>query len=183
MKKPLCVILSLLVLLTLFTACKERREKADTTRGELDLSGFTAADIYGNVLDGDVFSDHTLTMVNVWSLSCASCVRELPALEKLAGSYGDEFCLIGVIFDVTDKNLDVIHDKKEEALETLAAAGVSYTQLIPSSSLKKLCLADLTAFPVTFFIDKNGVIIGEPVLGSKSFDSWKEITDALLEAL
>ena len=37
------------------------------------------------------------------------------------------------------------------------------------------------AFPETFFVDKNGNIVGETYSGSHSLDEWKEIVEKELE--
>ena len=47
------------------------------------LSSFTAPDLEGNQVDESILSDHTLTMVNVWTTSCGYCIQEMPELLSL----------------------------------------------------------------------------------------------------
>ena len=42
-------------------------------------------------------------------------------------------------------------------------------------------LNGISAFPETFFVDKNGNIVGETYSGSHSLDEWKEIVEKELE--
>ena len=42
-------------------------------------------------------------------------------------------------------------------------------------------LNGISAFPETFFVDKNGNIVGETYSASHSLDEWKEIVEQELE--
>jgi len=42
-------------------------------------------------------------------------------------------------------------------------------------------LNGISAFPETFFVDKNGNIVGETYSGSHSLEDWKEIVEKELE--
>ena len=44
-------------------------------------------------------------------------------------------------------------------------------------------LAYVQAFPETFFVDKNGNIVGETYSGSHSLEEWEEIVNTELEGL
>ena len=55
------------------------------------------------------------------------------------------------------------------------------TFLIPDSGMMNGRLNGISAFPETFFVDKNGNIVGETYSGSHSLDEWKEIVEKELE--
>lgn len=44
-------------------------------------------------------------------------------------------------------------------------------------------LNGISAFPHSFFVDKNGNILGEAVEGSHDLEGWTELVNAQLEAL
>lgn len=181
---------ALLCCLACFSVCACRKGESgveavnvDVTRGDLDLSSFTAPGLEGGVYSGTVFQGHRLTMMNVWGTYCSPCIRELPDLERLSKEYGEKFQLIGIIIDAADRNLNVIPEIKEEAKNIASQTGATYLQLLPSRSLNDLFLSDVQATPVTLFLDENGVILGKPVYGNKDYDGWKKLIDAYLAAL
>ena len=44
-------------------------------------------------------------------------------------------------------------------------------------------LNGISAFPETFFVDKNGNIVGEVYTGSHDLDEWKKIVEDTLSSL
>ena len=44
-------------------------------------------------------------------------------------------------------------------------------------------LQGISAFPETFFVDKNGNIVGETYSGSHTLEEWKEIVEKELSAI
>lgn len=139
---------------------------------------FEAQDLEGNTVTSDVFGESKLTMVNVWATYCNPCLREMPDLGELAGEYdAGTFRLIGVVSDVQEgvnqKTLDEVEKLVEET-------GADYTHLLLNLSLYNGMLMEVTAVPTTFFVNKEGIIIGS-VVGSRDKASWKEIIDELLE--
>lgn len=173
LKRTIAVVLTLALMLT---GC-------GALAGEtLNLSGFESAGMDGESVDGSVFQGHTLTMINVWGTFCGPCLREMPDLEKLSRSYGDDFQLIGIPVDTVDYYGRVLPDTVEEAQALLTALGVTYRQIMPSDSLIALFLNDVQYVPTTLFTDEAGNVLGV-LVGSRSFEEWKEITDALLEVL
>ena len=57
----------------------------------------------------------------------------------------------------------------------------SYPFLVPDSTMMNGRLNGISAFPETFFVDKEGNIVGETYSGSHSLDEWKEIVEKELE--
>ena len=190
MKRLWIYCIALLYCLACFgvSACRKGESggeavNVDVTRGDLNLSSFTASGLEGGVYSGTVFQGHRLTMMNVWGTYCSPCIRELPDLNRLSKEYGEEFQLIGVVVDAVDRNLNVIPEIKEEAKNIASQTSAPYRQRLPSRSLNDLFLSDVQATPVTLFLDENGVILGKPVYGNKDYDGWKKLIDAYLAAL
>lgn len=190
MKKNLLIALCLVACLLVLTACGSKAPTtapdsavSEPTRGTTDFSTFTAEDFDGNIQSGTVFSGHKLTMINIWGTFCGPCINEMPGLQLLSEAYGNEFQIIGIPIDIVDMNGNVLTDVRADADAILELTGVTYLQLLPSRSLNELYLSDVQVFPTTLFVDENGVIIDEAYIGSRSYDDWKQIVDAYLEAL
>ena len=80
--------------------------------------------------------------------------------------------------------LDTVGDDGKQDDATVKKAGVlqektkaSYPFLIPDSTMMNGRLNGISAFPETFFVDKEGNIVGETYSGSHSLDEWKEIVE------
>lgn len=173
MKRTIAVILTLALILT---AC-------GAFAGEtLNLSAFESTGLDGEKVDGTIFEGHTLTMINVWGTFCGPCLREMPDLEKLSQWYGDDFQLIGIPVDTVDYYGHTLPETVGEAKELLTALGVTYRQIMPSASLTELFLSGVQYVPTTIFADEAGNVLGA-LVGSRSFEEWKAVTDALMEAL
>lgn len=190
MKKLLLITLALLLCFTCFGCATqptadtpETAPVSEPVRGSLDLSSFAAEDFDGNIQSGEVFGGHKLTMLNIWATFCGPCINEMPDLEKLSQSYGDEFQLIGIPVDVDDLNGNIVPEMRAEADAILELTGVTYLQLLPSRSLNELYLSGVQVFPTTLFFDENGIMLDEEYYGSRSLESWKAIVDGYLEAL
>ena len=128
-----------------------------TTVGKFETKG-----IDGKDYTEKVFSDYDLTLVNVFTTWCSPCVNEIPELEKLYEEMKEKG--VGVVGVV----LDTVGDDGKQDEETVKKAGVlqdktkaSYPFLIPDSTMMNGRLNGISAFPETFFVDKEGNIVGE----------------------
>ena len=148
-----------------------------TTVGKFETKG-----IDGKDYTEKVFSDYDLTLVNIFTTWCSPCVNEIPELEKLCEEMKEKG--VGVVGVV----LDTVGDDGKQDEETVKKAGVlqdktkaSYPFLIPDSTMMNGRLNGISAFPETFFVDKEGNIVGETYSGSHTLDEWKEIVEKELE--
>lgn len=57
---------------------------------------------------------------------------------------------------------------------------VTYPFLIPDAGYLNGRLAGIQAVPETFFVDKEGNIVGETYSGSRSLEEWKRIVETEL---
>ena len=148
-----------------------------TTVGKFETKG-----IDGKDYTEKVFSDYDLTLVNIFTTWCSPCVNEIPELEKLYEEMKEKG--VGVVGVV----LDTVGDDGKQDEETVKKAGVlqdktkaSYPFLIPDSTMMNGRLNGISAFPETFFVDKDGNIVGETYTGSHTLDEWKEIVEKELK--
>ena len=126
-----------------------------------------------------MFADHDLTMINVFTTWCSPCIREIPDLEKLSKEMeGQGVQVIGIVLDIAG-NAD--EETIEKAKLLAEKTGASYPFLIPDAGYLNGRLAGISAVPETFFVDKEGNIVGETYSGSRPFEDWKGIVEAELE--
>lgn len=152
-----------------------QKERAENTSS---LGSFEMTGIDGKTYTEDVFRDYDLTLVNVFTTWCSPCVKEIPELEKLYQELKDSGVgVVGVVLDTVDAdgNQDEDTVKKAEILQQ--KTGASYPFLIPDEGMMNSRLNGINAFPETFFVDKNGNIVGETYSGSRDLESWKEIVE------
>lgn len=55
----------------------------------IPLGDFSAQDFDGNAVTKDIFADHDLTMVNLWTTTCGYCIEEMPVLNDLRKEFQD----------------------------------------------------------------------------------------------
>lgn len=143
------------------------------------LGEFSMEDVNGETYTQEMFADHDLTMINVFTTWCSPCIREIPDLEKLSKEMeGQGVQVIGIVLDVAG-NAD--EETIEKAKLLAEKTGASYPFLIPDASYLNGRLAGISAVPETFFVDKEGNIVGETYSGSRSFEDWKGIVEKELE--
>ena len=136
---------------------------------------FKTTDTEGNsITSEDLFSSNKITMINIWASWCGPCIRELPELQAISERLKEKNCgVIGLLYD----------GDGEEALETakklMTDNGVSYPVILPPENVDSLF--PLEAFPTTYFVDSEGKIVSEPIVGAY-VDQYETTVDALLAA-
>ena len=133
---------------------------------------FKAKDLDGNDVDSSIISKNAVTVLNFWFNGCSPCVQELP--EK-----GGQ--VIGINTDSLDGNEDGI----AEAKSILEKQGAKYTNLsLDSNSEAGKYATSIMAFPTTIVLDRNGNIIGEPIMGGIDNDeSYKQLMKTIDQIL
>lgn len=126
---------------------------------------FTAKDLDGNTYISDqLFRNYKITMVNVWATYCAPCVGEMPTFEKLSKEFSEDgYGMIGIIADGDTKSKD--------AKEIIKATGVTYPNICLNEDLQRLLQIQVT--PTTYFVDKKGNILGDPIYGARKESQYK----------
>ena len=127
------------------------------------FKNFSGKDFDGNTVDGSLFSNNAVTVINFWFNGCKPCVAELSKLNELNDtiqSMGGE--VIGINTETFDGNETAI----KEAASILESQGAKYRNFsIDSDSDAGKYASDIMAFPTTILVDRNGNIVGDPMLG------------------
>ena len=168
-------------MLSAFDQPQDTSDSTEATEGT-NVGKFETTGVDGKTYTQDIFSKYDLTMVNIFTTWCSPCVNEIPDLEKLYQEMKDKGVgVVGVTLDTVGSGgkQDQEAVKKAQVLQKKTKA--SYPFLIPDSGMMNGRLNGISAFPETFFVDKNGNIVGETYSGSHSLDEWKEIVEKELE--
>ena len=160
MKKIASVSLVLAMMAFSLAGCGQKSDDLVTKK---PFPEFSEKDMEGNIVTSDIFSDYDATIVNFWSNGCGSCVEEMPYLEELYQEFKDKnINLIGVGSDSGQGE-----EELATAKEILSAKGVTYCNISPDpdNELYKDFISELNGYPTTYVVDKEGNIIGAPIIG------------------
>ena len=145
------------------TTTSEDTDAENNSEDASPFRDFSGQDYDGNTVDESLFSNNAVTVVNFWFTGCKPCVAELSKLNELNNaikSMGGE--VVGINTETFDANKDAI----KEAASILESQGAKYRNLsIASDSAAGKYASDIMAFPTTILVDRNGNIVGEPMLG------------------
>lgn len=163
---------------------KDQADSEDTDGAKEDsvnLGEFSLEDINGEVYTQEMFAEYDLTMVNVFATWCSPCVKEIPDLEKLHQEMGERGVNIaGIVLDTVDGSGKKDEEGVEKAKLLAEKTGASYPFLIPDEGNLNGIISGVSAVPTTFFVDKEGNIVGEIYTGARSFQDWKSIAEGVM---
>lgn len=169
---------------------EEELPREENTSGEEsasegnNLGEFSMQDIEGETYTQEMFADYDLTMVNVFTTWCSPCVNEIPDLQKLREEMKDQGVnVVGIVLDSVDSSGNADAEVVEMAKVLAERTGAAYPFLIPDQGLLNGRLLGINAVPETFFVDKEGNIVGETYSGSRSLEDWKEVVQTELKGV
>lgn len=138
---------------------------------------FETMDLDGNkVSSKELFAENKVTMVNFWGTFCGPCIQEMPEIEDINREYSKKGAgIIGVLVDVTEENGSLTGDAKAIIDDT----GVTYGNYLGWSGFEGF-LPEL-AVPTTWFVDGEGNVIGEHIVGADPQKYRKALDEYLSE--
>ena len=155
-------------------------EETDANGDVQKFPSFEGKDLDGNEVKSDeLFSANAVTVVNFWFTPCSPCVGELGDLDALNKELADKGgALIGVNAFTLDGDETAIADAKD----VLAKKGATYQNVyFDSSSPAGAFTANIFAFPTTYVVDRNGNIVGEPIVGAITEKNQAETLQSLID--
>ena len=159
-------------------AGSESTDQNDSSEEITPFKSFSGKNFDGNSVDESLFSNNAVTVVNFWFTGCKPCVAELSKLNELNDaikSMGGE--VVGINTETFDGN--------EDAIKEAAAVLDSNISVDSDSSVGKYA-SDIMAFPTTILVDRNGNIVGEPMLGGidnqDNYDSLMKQIKSVIDA-
>jgi len=136
----------------------------NNSRNTVRLAGthlsFETADIEGNpVSSEELFSRHAITMLNIWATWCGPCVSELPELTKVNEELAKmDGAVVGLLNDGPGQT------NVEAGRQILAENNIRYLNILSTEAIDAVLKPQ--AYPMTIFVNREGIIIGETLLGT-----------------
>ena len=146
---------------------------------------FEGKDLDGNTVKSDeLFSANAVTVVNFWFTTCNPCVGELSELDALNKELAKKG---GALIGVNTFTLDGDEAAISEAKDVLAKKGVTYQNVyFASDGEAGKFTTNIFAYPTTYVVDRNGNIVGEPIVGAitekKQAETLQKLIDQALAA-
>lgn len=126
---------------------------------EKTVGTFQTTDVNGSEVTESIFSGYDLTVVNVWGTFCGPCINEMPELAAWVKELPENVQLVGIVSDV------YTGDDASTAKAIMDKTGVTFPNLLASPTMVNL-LSEVQYVPTTFFVDGEGNIVGEPIIGA-----------------
>ena len=146
---------------------------------------FEGKDLDGSPVKSDeLFSANAVTVVNFWFTTCNPCVGELSELDALNKELAKKG---GALIGVNTFTLDGDETAISEAKDVLAKKGVTYQNVyFASDGEAGKFTTNIFAYPTTYVVDRNGNIVGEPIVGAitekKQAETLQKLIDQALAA-
>lgn len=146
---------------------------------------FEGKDLDGNPVKSDeLFSANAVTVVNFWFTTCNPCVGELSELDALNKELAKKG---GALIGVNTFTLDGDETAISEAKDVLAKKGVTYQNVyFASDGEAGKFTTNIFAYPTTYVVDRNGNIVGDPIVGAitekKQAETLQKLIDQALAA-
>ena len=126
---------------------------------------FEGKDLDGNTVKSDeLFSKNAVTVINFWFTTCNPCVGELSELDALNKELAKKG---GALIGVNTFTLDGDEAAISEAKDVLAKKGATYQNIyFGSGGDAGKFVENVFAYPTTYVVDRNGNIVGDPIVGA-----------------
>ena len=141
---------------------------------------FEGKDLDGNtVKSSELFSKNAVTVVNFWFTTCNPCVGELSELDALNKELAEKG---GALIGVNTFTLDGDEAAISEAKDVLAKKGATYQNVyFASDGEAGKFTTNIFAYPTTYVVDRNGNIVGDPIVGAITEKNQAEALQAQID--
>ena len=141
---------------------------------------FEGKDLDGNtVKSSELFSKNAVTVVNFWFTTCNPCVGELAELDTLNKELTEKG---GALIGVNTFTLDGDEAAISEAKNVLAKKSATYQNVyFASDGEAGKFTTNIFAYPTTYVVDRNGNIVGDPIVGAITEQKQAEALQAQID--
>ena len=154
---------------------------AETADGSAPkFPAFEGKDLDGNpVKSSELFAKNAVTVVNFWFTTCNPCVGELGELDALNKELAEKG---GALIGVNTFTLDGDEAAISEAKDVLAKKGATYQNVyFASDGEAGKFTSNIFAYPTTYVVDRNGNIVGDPIVGAVTEKNQAEALQAQID--
>jgi len=129
------------------------------------LAGFAAPAFSWTDEEGETLSLNsirgTVVVLDFWAGWCTPCLAELPTLRQLAAEFGEAVTVVGISLD-----------RSVETFESAVADHeINWTQIYDGSDGPISILYRIEGIPMTYLIDRDGVIVARGLRGQRLLDA------------
>lgn len=151
----------------------------------MDVSGFESVTFSGEPVDGSIFADYELTVINIWQRWCGPCWIELPYFLELHEYYSStpeaDVSVWGALY--YGSNPDTI----QQAVEFVEENGYNWNHMLMCETLYYAAVGgedtDMITVPQTLIVDRYGVVRAQVFGKVDSYEELDALTSYWLEAL
>ena len=91
-----------------------------------------------------------VVLVDLWATWCVPCIAELPHLQELSETFGeDDFLMLGIVLE---------SGRREDVMEFVAEQNVTYTQVMGEQDTSE-AFGPFLAYPTKYLIDRRGNVV------------------------
>lgn len=145
---------------------------------------FTTKDIYGETVTEAVFQDYDLTLVNIFATWCSPCIAEMPELAQLDKNMEEKNVnVIAICIDALDNRGELDQNAVALAQQIAELSEAKFRFLVPDETYLNGRLINVQAVPESFFVDKNGNVVGETYVGARDLETWTQVVEQELSNL
>lgn len=156
-KKVLLVFIIIIVIVSIFLIekpfSKKNSEQEKSQKVELTIGSpapdFSLIDTTDRSLSLSEYKGKKAVIINFWASWCIACVSEMPLLQEASQNYKDKLVVLGVNRQ----------ESKNDAIKFAYSLGVSFALLLDSDRSVN-DLYQVINLPVTYFVNKDGIITG-----------------------
>lgn len=144
---------------------------------------FTLTDQYGNTHTLSDYKGKTV-FLNFWATWCGPCKSEMPDIQKLYESYGEnegDLIVLGVASPRTEQNPYTNEGTQADVEQFLEDNGYTFPVVMDLTG-EILSYYAISAFPTTFMIDSNGNVYGY-VPGALTGDIMESIVQQTMDGV
>lgn len=186
MKRKYLIVAAVMLCVSMSACSSENEEKkqvnsvvnaiGNNTSLPAAVNVFSTKDMEGNEITNDFFANTDITVVNFWGTFCNPCIDEMPELAEWAEEMPENVQMLGVIVDAESTD----SEEYKTAQQIIEKTGVTYENVIAAGAFDQF-VNKMAGVPTTVFIDKEGKVIGEAVVGAKVEEYKQRVEEYLNE--
>lgn len=156
---------------------------APSQQDELPAPDFTLTDQFGETHTLSDYKGKTV-FLNFWATWCPPCQREMPDIQALYESYGEnanDLVILGVANPKTEDN-PFNQDKTQPEVEAFLTTNGYTFPVVMDTTGETFAQYGIRSFPTTFMIDKNGNVYGG-VSSALTYANMESIIKQTMESI
>ena len=160
MKKLVSALLVVVLIACSASAAFAQQVHGEDTRSPvgMDISGFSTLDFDQNPVDGSIFRNAALTVINFWETGCGPCISEMPLFQQAHDQYSAtpeaDVQVYTVLYvgqgSTVPEGISILQSYTfgKLIIDSVLSEALEATEIMPG----------MLAFPETILVDSNGIV-------------------------